>query len=87
MLHTTIGELDLDDKHQFGVDYILRNAGLGISPIILNTANNTANANGTTTTTGTTTSTTSTTTGTTTGLAGTSIRPSDLIGFNGNQRY
>jgi len=51
MLHTVIGELNLNQKEQFGVDYILRSAGLGISPIILNgntgTNNNTAGNDGT----------------------------------------
>lgn len=45
MLHTVIGELNLSEKEQFGVDYILRNSGLGIAPIVLN------GNNGTTTTT------------------------------------
>jgi type II secretory pathway component GspD/PulD (secretin) len=106
MLYTTIGELDLDDKHQFGVDYILRSSGLGISPIVLNGGNGTSatstgttgtgtvigtttGLNGTTTTTnGTTGNTTTgnTTTGTTgTGtVTGTTLQPSDLVGFNGN---
>lgn len=86
MLHTTIGELNLDDKHQFGVDYILRSAGLGLSPILLNSANN-----GTTANTGTTTDVAgnpvrtggNTTTGT--GANAVTGRASDLIGFNGNQ--
>ena len=79
MLHTTIGELNLDDKHQYGVDYILHNSGLGLSPILLNTGNNGSTTNsGTNTSTGTATGTTGTT-GTTTGQA------TDLIGFNGNQ--
>ncbi|MEZ0258879.1 MAG: secretin N-terminal domain-containing protein [Chthoniobacter sp.] len=88
MLHTTIGELNLDDKHQFGVDYILRSAGLGLSPILLNSANN-----GATTGSGTTTDvagnpvTTGTTPGTTTGNGTNAVtgRASDLIGFNGSQ--
>jgi type II secretion system protein D len=45
MLHTVIGELNLDDKTQFGVDYILRNAGLGLSPIVLNSNTNTSTTN------------------------------------------
>ncbi len=42
MLNTVIGELNLDQKEQFGVDYIIRNSGLGISPIILNGGSNTS---------------------------------------------
>jgi type II secretion system protein D len=95
MLYTTIGELDLDDKHQFGVDYILRSAGLGISPVVLNTAgSSTATTNPATgiTSSGTTIPTTvststsgSPTTGTgTTGTTGSGLQPSDLVGFSGN---
>ena len=32
MFHVVIGELSLSDKEQFGVDYIIRNAGLGLRP-------------------------------------------------------
>jgi type II secretion system protein D len=80
MLYTTIGELDLDDKHQFGVDYILRSAGLGVSPIVLNTVgSSTATTNpgtgitssGTTIPTSVSTSTTGTPTTTSTGATGT----------------
>ncbi len=46
MLNTVIGELNLDAKEQFGVNYILSNSGLGKSPIVV-TGANTAN-NGTT---------------------------------------
>ncbi|WP_162145312.1 secretin N-terminal domain-containing protein [Chthoniobacter flavus] len=45
MLHTVIGELNLDDKSQFGVDYILRNAGLGLSPLVVNGGNSTGTNN------------------------------------------
>lgn len=34
MFHVVIGELNLNDKEEFGVEYIIRNAGLGISPIV-----------------------------------------------------
>jgi general secretion pathway protein D len=97
MLYTTIGELDLDDKHQFGVDYILRSSGLGISPIILNAGNTSGTTAAGITTTGTTTGTTATgatSTGTTTTpvgsgtgttVSGTSLQASDLVGFSGNQ--
>ena len=98
MLHTIIGELNLDQKDQFGVDYILRNAGLGLSPLVLNTVSGaTTGTTGTTTTgtTGTTTGTTGTTTTGTTGTTGTGTDgwgnrapatiPTDLVGFNGNQ--
>jgi len=80
MLQTIVGELNLDAKEQYGVDYVLRNAGLGLSPIVLNgngtstTTNNTStgtaavatgsNNAGTSTTTS---PTTTTTNGTTTG--------------------
>jgi general secretion pathway protein D len=37
MLHTVIGELNLNEKEQFGVDYILRSNALGISPIVVST--------------------------------------------------
>ncbi|MEP6669123.1 MAG: secretin N-terminal domain-containing protein [Chthoniobacter sp.] len=83
MLHTTIGELDLDDKHQFGVDYILRSSGLGLSPIQLNTG---TAATGTTaagtSTTGAASGTTTNTTGAATTASGTST---NLVSFNGNQ--
>lgn len=89
-LHTIIGELDLDDKHQFGVDYILRNNGLGLSPLLLNSA---GTATGTTASG---TSTTSAASGTTTDANGNPITVSganpttgqivnNLVGFNGNQ--
>lgn len=90
MLHTTIGELNLDDKHQFGVDYILRNAGLGLSPVLLSSGTGTGTVN----TTGSGTSTTDVagnpvTTGTT-GTTGTGTNAatglaSDIVGFNGSQ--
>lgn len=86
MLNTIIGELNLDQKDQFGVDYILRNSGLGISPIVLNGGNGTS-------TTGTGNTSTSTGTGaaaTGTGNGGSSTtgtgrRATDLVGFNGSQ--
>jgi type II secretion system protein D len=86
MLHTIIGELNLDQKDQFGVDYILRNAGLGLSPVVLNGGlgtNNSANSSTSTATgTGAVANGTGTTgtTGTTTGNGAT-----NLVGFNGNQ--
>jgi type II secretion system protein D len=84
MLQTVVGELNLDAKEQFGVDYVLRSAGLGLSPIVLNgsgsTTNNTTTGTaaaatgsgnaGTSTTTGTG---TTTTTGTTTGTGGSNL--------------
>ena len=48
MLHTVIGELNLDQKEKFGVDYILSNSGLGRSPIVLTGANAVRNATSTT---------------------------------------
>lgn len=86
MLNTVIGELNLDRKDQFGVDYIIRNSGLGISPIVLNGGTGTSTS----------TSNTSTSTGTGaaalgTGNAGTSPtttstgQATDLVGFNGTQ--
>jgi len=45
MLNTIIGELNLDAKEQFGVDYIIRNAGLGVSPIVLGSGANTGTGN------------------------------------------
>ncbi|MEA3211226.1 MAG: ral secretion pathway protein [Chthoniobacter sp.] len=47
MFHVVIGELNLNDKEQFGVDYIIRNAGLGISPIVLNPGTGTGGTDGT----------------------------------------
>jgi type II secretion system protein D len=92
-LHTTIGELDLDDKHQFGVDYILHNSGLGLSPILLNSGNNTGNGTGNTAGG---TSTTAAASGTTTDASGNPITTTggspatgqivnNVVGFNGNQ--
>jgi len=91
MLHTVIGELNLDHLDQFGVDYIIRKSGLGVSPLVFNSAN--ANSTGTPTTgdgtatgalttTPTTTGTTSTT-GTTTTTA--SNNPSSFVSFSNNQ--
>ena len=47
MFHVVIGELNLSDKEQFGVDYIIRNAGLGLSPIVLNPGTSTTTDTGT----------------------------------------
>lgn len=80
MLYTTIGELDLDDKQQFGVDYILRNAGLGVSPIVLNGGNtSTAATNGT----GVTTSGTAIPTSISTGTTGTTTTGTTSTGTTG----
>jgi type II secretory pathway component GspD/PulD (secretin) len=49
MFHVVIGELNITDKQQFGVDYIIRNAGLGVSPIVLNPGSVTGTTGGTTT--------------------------------------
>jgi type II secretion system protein D len=48
MLHTVIGELNLNEREQFGVDYIIRTSGLGVSPIVLNGGTGTNGGNGTT---------------------------------------
>jgi general secretion pathway protein D len=80
MLHTIIGELNLDQREKFGVDYIIRSSGLGISPIVLG-------GSGTTTTTG------NDGTGTGAGTAGSGNdgtttagrSATDLVGFNGAQ--
>jgi type II secretion system protein D len=79
MFHVVIGELNLNEKEQYGVDYIIRNAGLGISPIVLSGGTTTGS-----TTTGTTGTTTGTTGTTTTGTTGTTGSPSSLVGFNGS---
>ncbi len=50
MLHTVIGELNLNEREQFGVEYIIRSSGLGLSPIVVNPG--TDNGNGTDTGTG-----------------------------------
>ncbi len=86
MLNTIIGELNLDQKDQFGVDYILRNSGLGLSPIVLNGGNGTS-ANGTGNT-GTSTGTGAAASGTGNGgtsTTGTNGQATDLVGFNGSQ--
>jgi len=75
MLHAVIGELNIGGRVQFGVDYILRNAGLGLTPIVVNPGTVTTTPG---TTTGTTTGTTVTGTGTTPGQTAT-----NLVGFNG----
>jgi type II secretory pathway component GspD/PulD (secretin) len=95
MLNTVIGELNLDHKDQFGVDYIIRNSGLGISPIVLNGGTGTSgttNTGTTTTNTGSVTTTTPTTTTGTTGTTGTGTTgtttngpASNFINFNGSQ--
>ncbi len=46
MLHAVIGELNLNQRVQFGVDYIIRNAGLGITPIVLNPGTTTGTTTG-----------------------------------------
>ncbi len=76
MFHVVIGELNLSDEQTFGVEYILRNAGLGLSPIVLG-----GNGNGTGTGTG----------GTGTGTGGTGTgggttgtgAATDLVSFTG----
>ena len=74
MLHAIIGELNISNRMQFGVDYIIRNAGLGVSPVTVTGGTTTGTTTGTTgTTTGT------TTTGTTTTTTGTSA--SNLASF------
>ncbi len=78
MLHAVIGELNIGGKVQFGVDYILRNAGLGLTPIVVNPGTVTTTPG---TTTGTTTGTTVTGTGTTPGQTAT-----NLVGFNGTNK-
>jgi general secretion pathway protein D len=98
MLHTIIGELNLDQKDQFGVDYILRNAGLGLSPVVLNGGLGTATSGNSSTATATGTGAAATGTGiggttttgtTTTGTTGTGTTTgngaTNLVGFNGNQ--
>jgi general secretion pathway protein D len=83
MFHVVIGELNLSDREQFGVDYIIRNAGLGMSPIVLSGGNGTGGTTtGGTTTGGTTTG--GTTTGGTTGSTGTG-GATDLVSINGTQ--
>ncbi len=81
MLHAVIGELNLNQREQFGVDYIIRSAGLGISPIVVNPGTGTTTTGGTTTGTGTGTTTTTTTTGTTVGQTST-----NLVSVNGSNQ-
>ncbi|HEX8295826.1 MAG TPA: secretin N-terminal domain-containing protein [Chthoniobacteraceae bacterium] len=78
MFHVVIGELNLTDREQFGVDYIIRNAGLGTGPIVLNGGNTPGTGTGTDpgTTPG---------TGTGTGTTGNTGAPTSLVGFNGTQ--
>ena len=87
MLNTIIGELNLDQKDQFGVDYILRNSGLGISPIVLNGGNGTGST-GSGSNTGTSTGTGAAATGTGnngTSTTGTTGSATDIVNFNGTQ--
>lgn len=82
MLHTVIGELNLNAKEQFGVEYVLRTSGLGgLVPLAVNSGNvnNAVSTGNDGTGTGTSTSTTNTTT--TTGTTGTTTvtRASDLV--------
>ena len=79
MLHAIIGELNLDNKVQFGVDYIIRNAGLGLTPIVLNPGTVTGSTG--TGTTGTGTTTTVTGNGTTPGQT-----TSNLVSVNGSNQ-
>ncbi len=79
MLHAIIGELNISNKEQFGVDYIIRNAGLGISPVTVSSG-----TTGTTTTGTTGTTTTGTGTGTTTGTTTTTTSATNLAGFGAN---
>ena len=86
MIHAVIGELNIGGKVQFGVDYILRNAGLGLTPIVVNPGTVTATPGSTTgitpiTPTGTTTGTTVTGAGTTLGQTA-----ANLVGFNGTNQ-
>jgi len=89
MLHTVIGELSLDDKDQFGVDYILRKNGLGVSPLTFNAANGastTATGASSSTGTGAAAAAASAPSGTagTTGTAATGgNNPSSFVGFSG----
>lgn len=80
-LHTIIGELDLDDKHQYGIDYILHSSGLGIAPLLVNSG--TGTDTGTPTASGT--STTGAASGITTGTNGGSTTGNNFVGFNGSQ--
>lgn len=75
MFHVVIGELNLTDSQQFGVDYIIRNAGLGLSPIVLNSGTGTDGGTGT-----------GTDGGTGTGNGGTVGQTSaNLVNFVGNR--
>jgi len=86
MLHTVIGELNLNEREQFGVEYILRSAGLGgLAPLAVN-ANNVQDAVNTGndgTGTGVSTGTTNTTT--TTGNVATARRATDLVDLTGGR--
>jgi type II secretion system protein D len=94
MLHTVIGELNLNEREQFGVEYILRSAGLGgLAPLAVN-ANNVQNAantgndgTGTGISTGTTNNTTTTnnTNTTTAGNVATARRATDLVDLTGGR--
>ncbi|MEI9898616.1 MAG: hypothetical protein WDN28_33360 [Chthoniobacter sp.] len=83
MLHTTIGELDLDDKHQFGVDYILRSSGPRAQPHSAQHRDRRhRNHRADTSTTGAASGTMTNGTGAATTASGTST---NLVSFNGNQ--
>lgn len=72
MFNVVIGELNLTDRHQFGVDYILRNAGLGLSPIVVNPNTTTTTDTGGTTT-------------TTNGTGTSGVTANNLVTVNGTQ--
>ena len=94
MLHTVIGELNLNEKEQFGVEYILRSAGLGgLAPLAVNSSNvqNSTSTGNDGTGTGASTSTTNNTTttnNTNTTIAGnvaTARRATDLVDLTGGR--
>ena len=90
MLHTVIGELNLNEREQFGVEYILRSAGLGgLAPLGINTANTTtpvSDGTGTGISTGAPNNTTTTTnTNTATGNTTTTRRATDLVDVTGGR--
>jgi type II secretion system protein D len=76
MFHVVIGELNLNEKEQYGVDYILRNAGLGLTPIVLNPG---------TVTGGTTTGTTGDTTTVTGNGSSVGATSTNLVSFTGTK--
>lgn len=78
MLHTIIGELNLDQKEQFGVDYIIHSSGLGGSPIVVNTGTGAIGNDGT--------GTGAATAGSgNTGSTNTGNSTSNLVGFSGSR--